>query len=64
MPEIPQELFMEAVKELIKIDSDWVPAIDGCSLYIRPYLFASEELLGVRPADEALLSGRRRELVG
>tara|TARA_B100000809_G_scaffold117485_1_gene115813 strand:- start:8302 stop:9393 length:1092 start_codon:yes stop_codon:yes gene_type:complete len=52
MPEIPQELFMEAVKELIKIDSDWVPAIDGCSLYIRPYLFASEELLGVRPADE------------
>ena len=52
MPEIPQELFMEAIKELIKIDSDWVPAIDGTSLYIRPYLFASEELLGVRPADE------------
>lgn len=52
MPEIPEELFMEAVKELIKVDADWVPSIDGCSLYIRPYLFASEELLGVRPADE------------
>jgi len=52
MPEIPKELFMEALKQLIEIDSDWVPAIDGCALYIRPYLFASEELLGVRPADE------------
>ena len=52
MPEFPEEMFMEAVKELIKIDADWVPAIEGCSLYIRPYMFASEELLGVRPADE------------
>ena len=52
MPEIPEELFMEGLRQLIKVDSDWVPAIDGCSLYIRPFLFASEELLGVRPADE------------
>jgi branched-chain amino acid aminotransferase len=52
MPEVPEELFMEAVKELIKVDADWVPSLDGCSLYIRPYIFASEELLGVRPADE------------
>ncbi|PCI93376.1 MAG: branched chain amino acid aminotransferase [Flavobacteriales bacterium] len=52
MPEVPEELFLEAVKELIKVDADWVPAVDGCSLYIRPYIFASEELLGVRPADE------------
>ncbi|PCJ23616.1 MAG: branched chain amino acid aminotransferase [Flavobacteriales bacterium] len=52
MPQIPEELFMEAVKQLVEIDSDWIPAIEGSSLYIRPYLFASEELLGVRPADE------------
>ncbi len=52
MPEIPEALFMEGLKQLIEIDSDWVPAIEGCSLYIRPYLFASEELLGVRPATE------------
>ena len=52
MPEVPEELFLEAVKELIKVDADWVPAVSGCSLYIRPYIFASEELLGVRPADE------------
>ncbi len=52
MPEIPTEMFMEAIKLLIEVDADWVPVIDGCSLYIRPFLFASEELLGVRPADE------------
>lgn len=52
MPEVPEGLFMDALKQLIEVDSDWVPAIEGCSLYIRPYMFASEELLGVRPADE------------
>ncbi|MBL4670464.1 MAG: branched-chain amino acid aminotransferase [Flavobacteriales bacterium] len=52
MPEVPEELFMEAIKQLITLDSDWVPAVEGCSLYIRPYIFASEELLGVRPATE------------
>lgn len=52
MPEIPEELFMDALKQLIKIDADWVPAIKGCSLYIRPFMFASEQLLGVRPAEE------------
>lgn len=52
MPAIPEELFMDALKQLIHVDSDWVPAIEGCSLYIRPFMFASEELLGVRPADE------------
>ena len=52
MPEIPEELFIDAIKQLVEIDSGWVPAVEGCSLYIRPFLFASEELLGVRPADE------------
>lgn len=52
MPEVPEELFMNAVTELVKLDADWVPSQEGCSLYIRPFLFASEELLGVRPAEE------------
>ncbi len=52
MPEIPEDMFMDAVKQLVEVDADWVPAVEGCSLYIRPFLFASEELLGVRPADE------------
>lgn len=52
MPAVPEELFIDALKQLIEIDADWVPTVDGCSLYIRPFIFASEQLLGVRPADE------------
>ncbi|MGE0560490.1 MAG: branched-chain amino acid aminotransferase [Flavobacteriales bacterium] len=52
MPEIPEEIFMEGLKQLVKLDSDWIPSGEGSSLYIRPYMFASEQLLGVRPADE------------
>ena len=52
MPPVPEDLFIDALKQLIEIDADWVPSNEGCSLYIRPFVFASEELLGVRPADE------------
>ncbi|HCQ29777.1 MAG TPA: branched chain amino acid aminotransferase [Flavobacteriales bacterium] len=52
MPEFPEEYFMEALKQLLTIDRDWIPNVEGSSLYIRPYMFASEELLGVRPANE------------
>lgn len=52
MPEIPEEIFMEGLKQLVKLDSDWIPSNEGSSLYIRPYMFASEQLLGVRPSEE------------
>jgi len=52
MPKIPQGLFLDAIRQLISVDKDWVPEMEGCSLYIRPFLFASEQLLGVRPAEE------------
>jgi branched-chain amino acid aminotransferase len=52
MPEVPEELFMDAIYQLVQLDSAWVPQNKGCSLYIRPFIFASEELLGVRPAEE------------
>lgn len=51
MPAIPQDLFLEAVEELVKIDADWIPTGEG-SLYLRPFLFASEAFLGVRPSNE------------
>ncbi len=51
MPEIPEDLFLEAVAELVKIDADWIPTGEG-SLYLRPFLFASEAFLGVRPSKE------------
>ncbi|OFY87650.1 MAG: branched chain amino acid aminotransferase [Bacteroidetes bacterium RIFCSPLOWO2_12_FULL_35_15] len=51
MPSIPEELFMDALKQLIKLDKGWVPSNDGASLYIRPFLFATDEFIGVRPSD-------------
>ena len=51
MPVLPEEVFLEAVEALVKIDADWIPAGEG-SLYLRPFLFASETFLGVRPANE------------
>lgn len=54
MPTIPQELFTETIKELIRVDADWVPKDPQCSLYIRPTLIGTEGFLGVRPSDEYL----------
>jgi len=51
MPTIPEEIFMEGLKELIRLDSAWVPAEEGCALYIRPYMFASDPFIGVKPSD-------------
>ncbi len=52
MPEIPEDIFIEALKLLVKLDSNWIPTGESSSLYIRPCMFASEQLLGVRPAEE------------
>ncbi|WP_394270760.1 branched-chain amino acid aminotransferase [Qipengyuania sp.] len=52
MPDLPEELFLEAVRKLVDIDRDWVPTIEGSSLYLRPFMFASEAFLGVRPARQ------------
>ncbi|RAK65290.1 branched-chain amino acid aminotransferase [Hymenobacter edaphi] len=51
MPEIPEELFMQGLLQLVRLDSEWVPSQDGYSLYIRPFMFATDGLLGVRPSD-------------
>lgn len=47
MPRIPIEDFVQAVKELVAIDADWIPTSEGASLYIRPFLIATDEFLGV-----------------
>lgn len=51
MPEVPEDMFLAAIDELVKIDADWVPGGEG-TFYIRPFMFASESFLGVRPANE------------
>ncbi|MGB3795583.1 MAG: branched-chain amino acid aminotransferase [Alteraurantiacibacter sp.] len=50
MPEMPEDTFIEAVETVVKADRDWFPSVDGGSLYIRPFMFANEHFLGVRPA--------------
>jgi branched-chain amino acid aminotransferase len=51
MPIIPQELFMEGLQQLVKLDKNWVPDMEGASLYIRPFIIATDEFIGVRPSD-------------
>jgi branched-chain amino acid aminotransferase len=52
MPEMPEELFIASLEQLVRVDRDWFPALDGGSLYLRPFMFASEVFLGVRPSTE------------
>ncbi len=52
IPAIDEDLFVEAVKAVVKVDSGWIPDKQGTSLYIRPFIIASEAFLGVRPAKE------------
>jgi len=54
MPELPEELFLESVRRLVETERDWIPAIDGGALYLRPFMFASEVFLGVKPSSEYL----------
>ena len=52
MPELPTPLFLQAIEALIRADRDWVPTREDGSLYLRPFMFAAEAFLGVRPASE------------
>lgn len=51
MPTVPEELFMEGMRQLVAVDKDWIPAKEDHSLYIRPFMFSSDELIGVRPSE-------------
>ncbi|TDE09652.1 branched-chain amino acid aminotransferase [Jiangella asiatica] len=52
LPELPVESFVEAIELLVRADADWVPSGGETSLYLRPFMFASEVFLGVRPAKQ------------
>jgi branched-chain amino acid aminotransferase len=52
MPQVPEDIFMEGMRLLIEIDKNWVPQMEDHSLYIRPFMFSSDELIGVRPSDK------------
>ena len=52
MAEMAEELFIAAVKEAVAADAHWFPPVEGGALYLRPFMFASEVFLGVKPAAE------------
>ena len=52
MAEVPEELFLEALKTLIDLDRDWVPSNEGQSLYIRPFMIATDDYVGIRPSEK------------
>ncbi len=50
MPELPEDLFLDGLRTLIGLDVDWIPPEEGSALYIRPYMFATDEFFGVKPS--------------
>ncbi|KEK17132.1 branched-chain amino acid aminotransferase [Bacillus manliponensis] len=52
IPPLDEELMLEALKQLIEIEKDWIPEGEGTSLYIRPFVIATEPCLGVRPSKQ------------
>ena len=51
MPKVPEEIFIEGLRQLINLDKNWIPNKPDHSLYIRPFMFSSDEMIGVRPSD-------------
>ena len=52
LPELPAEMFLQAIDLLLEVDGDWVPSAPEHSLYLRPFMFASEVSLSVHPSPE------------
>jgi branched-chain amino acid aminotransferase len=51
MPEISEALFIESLRQLVNIDQDWIPTKEGSALYLRPFMFATDDFVGVRPSN-------------
>lgn len=52
MPKVPEDIFMEGMKQLISLDIDWIPNKAHHSLYIRPFMFSTDEMIGVKPSSK------------
>lgn len=50
MPTLDEDIFMDGLHELVNLDRQWVPDVDGTALYIRPFMFAMDEFIGIRPS--------------
>lgn len=54
MPELPDEIFLGSIEALVRADREWIPTVEGGSLYLRPFMIASEAFLGVKPSAQYL----------
>jgi branched-chain amino acid aminotransferase len=54
MPEVPEDIFMGGLTELLRLDAAWVPTEKGSSMYIRPFMYATDEFVGVSPSKSYL----------
>jgi branched-chain amino acid aminotransferase len=54
MAPLPERLFLESVRGLVSVDRDWIPSAEGASLYLRPFMIATEIALGTKPSAEYL----------
>jgi branched-chain amino acid aminotransferase len=51
MPQVPEDIFMEGMRMLVELDKNWIPQKNDHSLYIRPFMFSSDPVIGVKPSD-------------
>jgi branched-chain amino acid aminotransferase len=56
MPTFPEDIFLEAIHCLVELDAAWIPTDEGSSLYIRPFMYATDESIGVRPSTHYTFS--------
>jgi branched-chain amino acid aminotransferase len=51
MPELPEDIFLSCINKIVKVDSEWIPKKEGFSLYIRPFMFAVDDYIGIKSSD-------------
>ncbi|MDB5255635.1 MAG: ilvE [Chitinophagaceae bacterium] len=51
IPPLDENIFMDGIQQLVKMEQDWIPNEKGCSLYLRPFVFATDEFIGVKPSS-------------
>lgn len=52
LPYVPEDIFMEGMRQLIEMDQGWIPSAEGTSLYIRPFMMAIDEFIGIKPTTK------------
>ena len=56
MPEISEELFVQLIAKLVELDKDWIPEVEGMSLYLRPFMFATDPMINVTLPESFMFS--------